>query len=191
MEEVKYSSSSTYQTYSQKVLHYIYYCSVPNLPIPKNYQNEYITQFIFSVTAALRSACVLSEKQSKFQCKDRCTPLTFLYLSYRYVIWFPHLFTLCLWTRKFQFFMDNCLLNQKLPPGRINLPKSLKLRCSNSCTNWASRSSSFITSKIIIKCVKPECFWYEHPLTLYKNRKIMTIYWKVVKRPSRYKSIYE
>ena len=37
MEWMEYSSSSTY---SQKMLHSIYYSSIPPLPIPKNYQKE-------------------------------------------------------------------------------------------------------------------------------------------------------
>ena len=83
--------------------------------------------------------------------KDRYSRnLSIQYLSYRYVIWFPYLFTLFLWTRKFQFFTDNCLLNWKLSPGKMNLPNSLKLRFSNWRTNWAPRSSSSITSKNLL-----------------------------------------
>ena len=35
-EQMEYSSSSTY---SQKMLHSIYYSSIPPLPIPENHQN--------------------------------------------------------------------------------------------------------------------------------------------------------
>ena len=86
------------------------------------------------------------------------TLITLLYLSYRYVIWFPYLFTLFLWTRKFKFLKDNCLLNWKLSPGKINFPKRLKLRSSNWCTNWVSRSSSSITGKKIIKVLSLSVF---------------------------------
>ena len=37
-------------------------------------------------------------------------------------------------------------------------------------------SSSSVTSKNIVKCDKPEYFWYEHPLTNYHNRNITIKY---------------
>ena len=83
--------------------------------------------------------------------KERYSRKLFIqYLSYRYVIWFPYFFTLFLWTRKSQFFTDNCLLNWKLSPGKMNLPNSLKLWFSNWWSNWALRSSSSITSKNLL-----------------------------------------
>ena len=46
MEQMEYSSSSTY---SQKMLHSIHYSSIPPLPIPKNYQKECVLDGLWTL----------------------------------------------------------------------------------------------------------------------------------------------
>ena len=59
VEQTEYMEYSSSSTYSPKVLHSIYYSSIPPLPVPKNYQKECIIRyFSYCLKCVRRQSCL-------------------------------------------------------------------------------------------------------------------------------------